>query len=91
MQALLRWQPGTVTFRDTYNGITQILGTVQVQSAKGIKGNAVLQQELGGIGTHSIVATFNGFNKPTIYLTRCFLLIWLFQQSPIGCGSVFLT
>ncbi len=50
---------GTVTFRDTYNGITQVLGTVQVQSAHGIKGNAVLQQPLGGIGTHSVVATFN--------------------------------
>ncbi len=50
---------GTVTFRDTYNGVTEILGTVQVQSAHGIKGNAVLQQPLGGIGTHSVVATFN--------------------------------
>jgi hypothetical protein len=47
---------GTVTFRDTYNSITQVLGTVQVQSANG---NAVLRQQLGGIGTHSIVATFN--------------------------------
>jgi hypothetical protein len=59
---------GTVTFRDTYNGITQVLGTVQVQSANGAKGKAVLQQELG-IGTHSVVATFNAFNTPTIYLT----------------------
>ena len=50
---------GTVTFRDTYNSITQVLGTVQVQSAHGTKGNAVLQQPLGGIGTHSVVATFN--------------------------------
>jgi hypothetical protein len=50
---------GTVTFRDKYNGITQVLGTVQVQSANGTKGNAVLQQPLGGIGTHSVVATFN--------------------------------
>ena len=50
---------GTVTFRDTYNSTTQVLGTVQVQSAHGIKGNAVLQQPLGGIGTHSVVATFN--------------------------------
>src|SRR5882757_7091057 len=59
---------GTVTFRDTYNTNTHVLGTVQVQSANGIKGNAVLQQELG-IGAHSIVATFNAFTKPTAYLT----------------------
>jgi hypothetical protein len=50
---------GTVTFRDTYGTVTQTLGTVQVQSANGTKGNAVLHQQLGGIGTHSIVATFN--------------------------------
>jgi hypothetical protein len=50
---------GTVTFRDTYNGMTQVLGTIQVQSANGTIGNAVLKQELGGVGTHSIVATFN--------------------------------
>ncbi len=51
---------GTVTFRDTYGGVAQVLGTVQVQSANGTKGNAVLRAQLGGIGTHSIVATFNG-------------------------------
>ena len=50
---------GTVTFRDTYNSVTQVLGTVQVQSGNGTKGTAVLHQQLGGIGTHSIVATFN--------------------------------
>src|SRR5215469_1142200 len=50
---------GTVTFRDTYGSVTQVLGTVQVQSANGTKGNAVLVQQIGGIGTHSIVATFN--------------------------------
>src|SRR4051794_39246267 len=44
---------GTVTFRDTYNSITQVMGTVQVQSANGTKGNAVLLHQLGGIGTHS--------------------------------------
>ncbi len=59
---------GTVTFRDTYNSITQVLGTVQVQSANGTRGNAVLRQQLGGIGTHSIVATFNGINSnPTSF------------------------
>jgi len=52
---------GTVSFRDTYNGITQVLGTVQVQSGNNFttNRNAVLKIELGGIGTHSIVATFN--------------------------------
>jgi hypothetical protein len=60
---------GTVTFRDTYNSITQVLGAVQVQSAHGTAGKAVLHMELGGIGTHSIVATFNGFKTPTTYLT----------------------
>jgi hypothetical protein len=53
---------GTVTFRDTYNGVTLVLGTVQVQSANG---TAVLHKQLGGIGTHSIVATFNPF-KPSL-------------------------
>src|SRR6266478_5617966 len=50
---------GIVTFRDTCNSLTQVLGTVQVQSANGTKGNAVLLRQLGAIGTHSIVATFN--------------------------------
>src|SRR5258705_11280622 len=50
---------GTVTFRDTYGSVTQVLGTVQVQSANGTKGNAVLRTQLGGLGTHSIIATFN--------------------------------
>ncbi len=50
---------GTVTFRDTYGSVTQVLGTVQVQSANGSKGHAILLQQLGGLGTHSIVATFN--------------------------------
>src|SRR3984885_5128562 len=56
---------GTVTFRDTYNGVTLVLGTVQIQSANGTAGNAVLHKQLGGIGTHSIVATFNPF-KPSL-------------------------
>src|ERR1700679_1829981 len=45
---------GTVTFSDTYsdthNSITHVLGTVQVQSANGTAGNAVLLKQLGGIG-----------------------------------------
>ena len=54
---------GTVTFRDTYNGKTHVLGTVQVQSANG---TAVLQQQIGGLGAHSIVAIFNA---PKAYFT----------------------
>ncbi|WP_409513311.1 MBG domain-containing protein [Edaphobacter aggregans] len=47
---------GTVTFSDTFNTVTHVLGTIQVQSANG---KAILQRELGGIGNHSITATFN--------------------------------
>lgn len=50
---------GTVTFTDTFNSSQHILGTVQVQSARGTAGTAILQQTLGGIGTHSITAKFN--------------------------------
>ena len=57
---------GTVTFRDTFGSVTSVLGTVQVQSAHGTAGNAVLMRQLGGIGTHSIVATFN---PPNNFLT----------------------
>ena len=54
---------GTVTFSDTFNTVTHVLGTVQVQSANG---EAILQRELGGIGSHSITATFNA---PNTYLS----------------------
>ena len=56
---------GTVTFRDTFGGATETLGTVQVESGNGTstKGNAVLRQQLGGIGTHPIAATYNVPNK----------------------------
>ncbi|MDQ2840004.1 MAG: FG-GAP-like repeat-containing protein, partial [Acidobacteriota bacterium] len=51
---------GTVTFRDTYNRITQVLGTVQVQSSPVASvGTAALAKQLGGIGTHAVVAVFN--------------------------------
>lgn len=40
---------GTVTFSDSFNTVTHVLGTVQVRSADG---TAILQRELGGIGTH---------------------------------------
>ncbi len=52
---------GTVTFTDTFNSTQHVLGTVQVQSNRGtgIAGTAILRQMLGGIGDHSITATFN--------------------------------
>ena len=44
---------GTITFRDTYNTITQVLGTVQVQSTNGTSGNAGIRRHFrprrGGI------------------------------------------
>ncbi len=51
---------GNVTFTDTFNGVSEVLGTVQVQSANGTQGTAVLATEIGGVGTHSFVATFSG-------------------------------
>jgi hypothetical protein len=50
---------GTVTFRDTFAGAAQDLGTVQVQSANGTPGLATLKTEVGGAGPHSIVAIYN--------------------------------
>ena len=50
---------GTVTFTDSFNSSQHVLGTVQVQSTRGIAGTAILQKMLGGIGAHSITATFN--------------------------------
>ena len=50
---------GTVTFRDTFSASTQDLGTVQVQSANGTPGLAILKTEVGGAGSHSIVAIYN--------------------------------
>jgi hypothetical protein len=55
---------GTVTFTDTYNGVTEVLGTVQVQSANGTQGTAILATEIGGLGSHSFIATFNGTTTP---------------------------
>jgi hypothetical protein len=51
---------GIVTFSDTYNGITEVLGTAQVQSVRGIPGVAILQTEAGGVGTHQLFATYAG-------------------------------
>src|ERR1700761_5235080 len=51
---------GTVTFTDTYNGVTETVGTVQVQSTFGKPGTAVLATEVGGVGNHQFTATYNG-------------------------------
>ncbi len=51
---------GTVTFVDTYNGVSETLGTVQVQSNNGAPGLAILETEVGGVGNHQFVATYNG-------------------------------
>ncbi len=60
---------GTVTFTDTYNGtggVLEVLGTVQVQSANGTQGTAILATEIGGNGTHVFNATYNGTTTPNL-------------------------
>src|SRR5579871_435332 len=56
---------GSVTFTDTVGTTSRVLGVVQVQSAAGTAGQAVLVQRLGAIGSHSVTATFN----PTAYFS----------------------
>ncbi|HET6218438.1 MAG TPA: FG-GAP-like repeat-containing protein [Acidobacteriaceae bacterium] len=51
---------GSVTFTDTFNGVSEVLGTVQVQSANGTAGTAILETEVGGIGIHQFVAVYGG-------------------------------
>jgi hypothetical protein len=51
---------GTVTFTDTFNGVTETLGTVQVQSTNGNPGTAILETEVGGVGVHQFVANYGG-------------------------------
>src|SRR3984957_5912646 len=51
---------GTVVFTDSYNGISEVLGTVQVQSTNGNAGTAILQTEVGGVGTHQFQAVYSG-------------------------------
>jgi hypothetical protein len=51
---------GTVTFTDTYNGVLETLGTVQVQSTNGNAGTAILKTEVGGVGAHQFVANYGG-------------------------------
>jgi hypothetical protein len=51
---------GTVTFTDTYNSVTETLGTVQVQSTNGNPGTAIFEVEVGGVGVHQFVANYGG-------------------------------
>jgi FG-GAP-like repeat len=62
---------GTVTFTDTYNNgsggnVQEVLGTVQVQSANGTQGTAILATEIGGNGNHHFNATYNGTSTPDL-------------------------
>ena len=47
-------------FVDAYNGVTQLLGTVRVSQLMALEATPYFFLQLGGIGTHSIVATYNG-------------------------------
>src|SRR5271165_6878529 len=51
---------GSVVFTDTYNGVSEVLGTVQVQSTNGNPGTAILETEVGGVGVHQFVASYIG-------------------------------
>lgn len=51
---------GLVTFVDTYDGASETLGSAEVQGAKGTPGLAILKQQLGGLGVHTVKATFQG-------------------------------
>jgi hypothetical protein len=75
---------GTVTFRDTFAGAAQDLGTVQVQSANGTPGLAVLKTEVGGVGGHSIVAIYNA---PQSFTTSTSTPAALTFQSPYSSAT----
>src|SRR5580698_2045427 len=75
---------GTVTFRDTFSGATQDLGTVQVQSANGTPGLAILKPEVGGVGSHSIVAIYNA---PKVYSSSISTPAALTFQSPYSSAT----
>ena len=47
---------GTVTFTDTYNGISEVLGTVQVQSTNGNPGTAILADRSWWSGDPSVLS-----------------------------------
>lgn len=75
---------GTVTFRDTYAGAAQDLGTIQVQSANGIAGTAILATEVGGVGAHSLVAIYNA---PKAYSTSTSAPVALTFSSPYSSAT----
>jgi hypothetical protein len=75
---------GTVTFRDTFAGAAQDLGTVQVQSANGTPGLAILKTEVGGVGGHSIVAIYNA---PKTYSRSTSTPVALTFQSPYSSAT----
>ena len=75
---------GTVTFQDTFAGAAQVLGTVQVQSAIGTPGLAVLRTEVGGVGSHSIVAIYNA---PKAYNASTSAPAALTFQSPYSSAT----
>ena len=50
---------GTVTFVDTYSGVSETLDTIAVQGSKGTAGMAAMKRQFGGVGTHTLTATFN--------------------------------
>src|SRR5258705_7075486 len=75
---------GTVTFRDTFAGTAHDLGTVQVQSANGTPGSAILKTEVGGVGAHSIVAIYNA---PKAYSTSTSAPAALTFQAPYSSAT----
>ena len=75
---------GTVTFHDTFAGADQALGTVQVQSANGAAGTAILKTEVGGVGAHSIVAVYSA---PRGYNTSTSTAVALTFQSPYSSAT----
>ena len=75
---------GTVTFRDTFAGAAQDLGTIQVQSANGTAGTAILVTEVGGVGAHSIVAIYNA---PKAYNTSTSDPVTLTFSSPYSSAT----
>jgi hypothetical protein len=75
---------GTITFRDTFAGAPQDLGTIQVQSANGTAGMAILTTEVGGVGAHSIVAIYNA---PKAYDTSTSDPVALTFSSPYSSAT----
>ncbi len=75
---------GTVTFRDTFSGAAQDLGTIQVQSANGVAGTAILATEVGGVGPHSIVAIYNA---PKAYSASTSAPVALTFSSPYSSAT----